>query len=231
LTYGYNMLDSIATVVLIILVVGICLVALAAVGAVLWMRNREQTRDAVMQKAEALAQLDDALNDALKELNKVGNLVQKEINEKYQAMQFLYNLLEEKQKASHALPPEAVTELAMATAESVSASKAVTPDNDAMQAAFMKAMEAMVARLEAIPAVPEKKARATPKKIEEPAPKEIAPAPPVAAKPAPRKRTTNPKHKKVKDLHEGGMSLADIAKEMGIGQGEVKLILEMSGKK
>jgi DNA-binding transcriptional regulator LsrR (DeoR family) len=32
-------------------------------------------------------------------------------------------------------------------------------------------------------------------------------------------------------MHEQGMTIADIAKELGIGQGEIILILEMAGKR
>jgi hypothetical protein len=86
------------TVVLVILAVGLVLVSLGAIGAVLFMRTREQKRDLVLQSAEALATLDDALDEAVKELNKLGLMVQKEIAEKYNAIQFLYNMVEEKEK-------------------------------------------------------------------------------------------------------------------------------------
>jgi len=41
------------------------------------------------------------------------------------------------------------------------------------------------------------------------------------------KRFKNAKHDEVKKLIEQGISVADAAKELGIGQGEVKLILEL----
>ena len=87
------------TVIITVLAISLVLACLGAVAAILWMRQREQQRDEVLARTDSLEQLDNALNDALKELNRVGNLVQKEIAEKYQAMLFLYNMLEEKEKA------------------------------------------------------------------------------------------------------------------------------------
>ena len=242
-----------STVVIIILVLGLCAVSLAAIASVVWMRKREQERDQVLQSADALATLDDALDDALKELNKVGNLVQKEISEKYQAMLFLYNLLEEKQKAQIILPENIKADLAkaetaaavkpvveiinkpqppkkMLTVESIKNESAIESSLQEKQDVYVIEPEVVkpepiVTEPDLVPVVdaepvaaPEKKKKAPPKKT-------------VEAKPAPRKRTANPKHEKVKEMDEKGLSVADIAKELGIGQGEIRLILEMTAKR
>ncbi|MCL2498741.1 MAG: hypothetical protein FWE90_00215 [Defluviitaleaceae bacterium] len=238
-----------STVIIVTLVVGICLVALAAIGSVVWMRKREQERDQVLQSADALATLDDALDEALKELNKVGNLVQREISEKYQAMLFLYNLLEEKQKAQFILPEHIKVDLAKVEAavkteepvpevESVKAIEPIPADESVKTiepvAQTLVTVETLTndsivneSAIEASLPVPEpaKKKEAAPKK---PTAKSVQA---VSAKPAPRKRTVNPKHARVRELDEKGIPVADIAKELGIGQGEIRLILEMSAKR
>jgi hypothetical protein len=223
-------MPTLTTVVIIVLGAGICIVALAAIGAVVWMRTREQARDQVLQSAEALAQLDDALDTALTELNKVGGLIQKEINEKYTSMLFLYNLLEEKQKEQIVLPEKIANDLAVAAEVK---QKTVEPEPDIIT----KLPEP---KLEVITELPEPVAESTPsaKKKKTPAKKTSPdiektenPVAAVSVKPVPRKRTANPKHEKVKELHEKGMSEADIAKELGIGKGEIILILGMVGKK
>ncbi|MCL2605034.1 MAG: hypothetical protein FWD90_11205 [Defluviitaleaceae bacterium] len=239
------------TVIIITLVVAICAVSLAAIGSVVWMRKREQERDQVLQSADALATLDDALDEALKELNKIGNLVQKEISEKYQAMLFLYNLLEEKQKAQFILPENIKADLAKVEASAktevsakteeitppaepeaepvieLPAVKGISTDETLTNEAIVNESvieAALQIQPEADPAPPKPVKKKTPaakkqtvKSIQE-----------VAAVPAPRKRTANPKHEKVRELEEKGVSVADIAKELGIGQGEIRLILEMT---
>jgi hypothetical protein len=224
------------TVVLVALVVGMCLVSLASIGAVVWMRTREQKRDDVLQSAEALAQLDEALDDALKELNKVGNLVQKEIGEKYQSMLFLYNLLEEKQKEQGELPQKIAVDLArvlphmaqMPVLEKIEAPEPVPVAPVPVAPVPVKKKKAEVKTVTKLEPAAEKPEIET---VADTVSTSERPAVEVAAKPAPRKRAANPKHKKVRDLHEQGISVADIAKELGIGQGEITLILEMAGKR
>ncbi|MCL2189911.1 MAG: helix-turn-helix domain-containing protein [Defluviitaleaceae bacterium] len=259
----------VATVVIIALSIGMVLTAVAAIGAILWMRNREQKRDEVLQSAEALATLDEALDDALKELNKVGNLVQKEIGEKYQAMLFLYNLLEEKQKSQVVLPEKIAADIARAEAEVTAAevvpARAVTPAVPSVEVSAPTVVEVpamdepvfppeeaddfedetdnagevfeeevpeaeVLDMLAPAPSTAKEKKAAAKKKSASKKSKEV-PAPAPAIQSAPRKRASNPKHTRVRELNEQGMSIADIAKELGIGKGEITLILEMSGKR
>jgi DNA-binding NarL/FixJ family response regulator len=39
--------------------------------------------------------------------------------------------------------------------------------------------------------------------------------------------TTNPKHKEIQELNAKGLSVAEIAKSLNLGQGEVKLVLDL----
>lgn len=212
-----------ATVVIIILAAALTLVSFAAIGAILWMRRKEQAKDELTQRAETLTQLDDALNDGLMELNKVGNLIRKEIGEKYQAMLFLYNLLEEKQKNL----PEDVTFSAVEheTEEKVEVVKAAVEAVALIEAFEEEATEAEVAMVNKVATNPvdlftpvesivfaENKAE-------------------VAAKPVARTLSNNPKHVMIRDMFDRGMDTAVIAKHMGVGQGEVILVLEMAGKR
>ena len=295
------------TVVIVSLAVGMVLVAIAAIVAILWMRNREQKRDEVLQSAEALATLDEALDDALKELNKVANLVQKEIGEKYQAMLFLYNLLEEKQKTQVVIPEKIAADIARAevevtaaevvplraTSKPVDAPRKKTPPTPPHESVTLqrereasevisaptvvdlpeldppifeepeaettntfveetikedakenKAVEKEVYVLptdEPSPVIPIKKKKVPEKKetttvvsdglLDGVATNKNSTSSEVSAKPAPRKRAANPKHQRVRELHDEGLSVADIAKELGIGKGEITLILEMAGKR
>lgn len=207
-----------ATVVIAILAVGLVLVSLGAICAVLFMRSREQKRDLVLQSADALASLDDALDEAVKELNKLGLMVQKEIAEKYQAIQFLYNMVEEKEKLRGGTAAEALKVPAIPIEPEPFVSEDV-PVADIPADIPIKELPFSQPTLEPEPPAPEKKKRGRPKKTD------------VAAKPAPRKRVTNPKHAKVLELHAQGLAVSDIAREMGIGQGEATLILEMASKR
>jgi hypothetical protein len=212
-------------IVILVLVVVLCVVSVSFIMAIIWMRKHEQDRDQVIQTAEALAQLDEALDSALVELNRVGNLVQKEIGEKYQAMLFLYNLLEDKQKEKpegtagvEVVLPERIRDdlnkIDMAAINKVEIDAAI---------AGVDAAVTGTADTDTAPSpVPVVEPEAVP--VEPPAP-EIPPA-----KPKPRRKAINPKHEKILELSTQGKSITDIAKELGIGQGEIKLIIEMAGK-
>ena len=108
--------------------------------------------------------IDGAADAALEEINKTARLISDELTEKYQAMLFLYNLLEEKKKEFAVL-------------------------------------------LEAAP-----------------------PAAPIKPAAKPRRIRENPKQNKVIALHQEGLALPEIAKSLNIGQGEVKLILDLAGR-
>jgi len=201
----------VVTVITIILAVGLVLVSVAAVGAMLWMRNNEQKRELVVHNADALTQLNHALNDAIKELNRVNHQLQAE--------------MENKQRSLFSF-------------QSTSTDVPLTLSNTANNPALTDATDAV----EII--VPIKRGRGRPRKtpmvvntpteLQSPTADASAisnaapPAPDTTPtpKPIPRKFKGNEKHRKVINLHEQGLSTADIAKKLSIGQGEVTLILE-----
>jgi hypothetical protein len=238
------------TVIIIVLAVGLVLVSLAAVGMVLWIRHREHKRDTILQRTEALAQLDESLDDALKELNKVGNLIKKEIAEKYSAMLFLYNLLEEKEKSQIQLPADIAADLnRLVPGTGISA--ATKTDTLTAKNAYMKigagtlptVIPLATTHSTDVPLatthptdVPLATTHPTDVPLATTHPTDTPPKPKRGAtkKPEaapPRKRTPNPKHQKITELHAQGMEITDIAKTLAMGQGEVALVLDMAGKR
>lgn len=97
----------------------------------LYLRNRKRIREENEEngkKAISLAQVDEAADAALQEINKTSRLVLDEIEERYQSMLFLYNLLEEKKKEVTALVEQAKEEAkASSTARASVKSKATMP--------------------------------------------------------------------------------------------------------
>ena len=61
---------------------------------------------------------------------------------------------------------------------------------------------------------------------------DAVPLPPVAVVPAIKKppRFSSPKHQQIWKFYESGVAISEIARDFGIGQGEVKLILEIASK-
>ena len=181
------------TVLLISLIAGFSAITIFSLTAMLFVRRREQAQS----EERAIADLDAALDAALTEINKMGNLVKSEVNEKYQAMLFLYNLVEEKRKE---LPP-AVADVGIV------ADPVAFFDSNKDEAVSADEISLLLG---------------TP---------DVAPSPisePLADVPIKRPSFTNPQHARIWDMREEGQSLAEIAKTLGIGQGEVKLILDLA---
>jgi len=186
-------------VIIIVLAIGLVLVSVAAVGAMLWMRHREQKHDMALRNTEVFAQLDHALNNALKEIDK-----------KNLALLSLYSKLGEPKKALVTTLLEADEPTLSTTNEIESPIKRgrgrprKTPI--VVNASMESTNEASMVSHDEILDV------ARPK----------APKP----KPLPRKFSGNAKHKKVLDLRAQGLIIPDIAKKLSISQSEVTLILE-----
>lgn len=206
------------TAILITLIVGFVVVTVFSLMALLFVRRRERERErkyAIEDSArifKAIEDLDVALDSALTELNKMGALVKEDIDEKYKSMLFLYNLVEDKQKEI-----------------------AATTDGDAISKMMERQLETYGTKLRLIA---ENAARSVaPRMLEIPLPpldelpaKPAPPARPVVPKEKPRPKFTNPKHMKIWEMRENGRDVASIAKELGMGQGEVKLILDLAEK-
>lgn len=191
----------VVTVVLVTLIICFMVVTIFSLAAMLVVRRREKDYESAKKIEESVAELDTALNAALAEINKMGTLVQADVDEKYKSMLFLYSLVEEKQK-----------EIAeTADGEAISEMMAQYIETHGEQLRKLETVTTQAAAQAAVPAIP----------------LEVmgSPAPPAEPKAPPK--ITIPKHKQIWDMRESGKQLADIARELGMGQGEVKLILDL----
>jgi len=214
------------TVVLVALIIGFLAVTVFSLMALLYVRRREAERErervlaAEDETRKTIEDLDVALDAALNEINKMGALVQAEVDEKYKSMLFLYNLVEDKQK-----------EIAEAT------------DSGAIKGMVKRYMDAYSAKMRSggadraadtgkargagsVPTVPVASV-AEAARVEEES-KMGAPVAQPVVKPTFTPQFTNPKHKQIWELREySGKSVPEIARELSMGQGEVKLILNL----
>ena len=133
-------------------------------------KTASETHNEVVSGTAYIKMIDEASDAALDEINKTSRIVLDEIEKKYQAMLFLYNLLEEKKKEINAVLEQ-----------------------------------------------PVKLAANTPSEIKPPAKKQ-------------QSAKQNARNEKIFQLSEEGMQINEIAKELNIGQGEVKLILDLAGR-
>ena len=177
----------------LVLIILICLffgISVYSVGAMFVMHGREQSRQDSEEIAKTLVDLDEALNASLAEINKLGALVMKEIEEKHRSVLFLYNLIDEKHKE-------------------ITSIKHTEPD----------AISVMVEQF-----VQLHSEKLTPVSTMSPAPVEMV----EISQPAKRPNFSNPTHARIWDLHESGMKISDIAKALNMGQGEVRLIIDLA---
>lgn len=158
----------IETVAWVSLGIGIVIALVFIMVGFTFLRNRKKVREEREDTGNLLNQIDEASDAALNEINKTSRIVLDEIEEKYQAMLFLYNLLEEKKKE-------------------------------------------IVSITESVKAPPVRQ-----KPMYEP-----------VSKPA-RTGSSNAKHDKIRELYSNGLEIPEIAKKMNVGQGEVKLILDLA---
>jgi len=216
-------------IVLAILIIGFSVITVVSLGALFFIRRRELNRRDSIIISRCIEDLDAASDTSLAEINKMGALVLEEIEEKYQALLFLYNLMEDKQK-----------EL---TSEVWKAPENPEPiDGDVVSDMVAQYIEAHSAKLRFVENVENENHDTQDHgtqddtgalEDEEPDSIEVKDSPEAPAIPSPsllfskRPNFANPKHEQVWELHEQGQNVPDIAKQLGIGQGEVRLILEL----
>ena len=204
-------------VVLVILIIGFSVITVFSLGALFAMRRRELNRKDSIIISRCIEDLDAASDSSLAEINKMGALVLKEIDEKHQALLFLYNLMEDKQKeltnevwknpdGHESLDGDVVSEMVAQYIEAHSAKLRYSED-DGSQVSDDEYFEHGDLDSDEVGDV-------------------SAPSTMYNKRPT----FVNPKHKQVWEMHEQGVSTPDIAKELGIGQGEVRLILELAAR-
>lgn len=198
------------TVVLVALIVGFVVITVFSLMSLLFVRRREREKDAARAKEDTeritktIEELDAALDEALNEINRLGALVNKEIEEKHKAMLFLYNLVEDKQKE--------IEESA---------------DSEVISEMMQKYIETHGEKLKLM-SVPMVAAAAGGAAVSADTAAVLANAPEeTPAEPVKPPTFANAKHKQIWEMSQGGQKPADIAKELGIGQGEVSLILNI----
>jgi len=192
-------------ILLIILIIGFLAITLSSTWALVVMRRRDQNREdsAIIEKT--ISDLDTALDSSLTEINKMGALVLKEVDEKYQSILFMYNLMEDKQK-----------ELTSEVWKNPDGNQ-VKLDSAVIAEMVEKYIEAHSEKLRLI-----KDEVETPVEIPQvEATVQLHDKPP---------KFSNPRHKQVWEMYERGLDVPDIAKTLGIGQGEIKLILELASR-
>lgn len=189
------------TILLVVLIVGFLAITIFAVTAMIIVRRREQTREKSDEIAKTIEDLDKTLDSALSELNKMGELIRTDIDEKYKAILFLYELIESKQKEIEE----------QADAETVA---------HLTEKAKLRLIDFTIAD------EPKPENTSSPEGSSNTA---IPETPPASAE---KKRPVfiNPKHKQIWEMRETGQNISDIAKELGMGQGEVKLILDLADR-
>jgi len=192
------------TSLLMLIIAGFLALAIFSLTAMLVMYRREKDRQEARSLEKIISEFDEALNGTLAEINKLGAVVQDdikekltEIEEKYNAVLFLYNLIDEKQK-----------EIDSALADSVVMTSNVVPPAP---------VQAAIPELPVQIAIPE--LVSITEEIEE-----------VEVRETPDPVFLNPKHKEIWNLRKEGLSVSDIARSLSLGQGEVKLILDLAGR-
>ena len=155
-------------------------------------------------KSESAENLDAGFEICINELNKIGNLIKSDLDAKYKEILFLYNLMEEKHKQIEAL-----------------VSKSKTRDSFNEVAREVDAKEVMPA-YEELYDFDEFVEQDFPEPDSEP----ISPV----QNDSDVSRAFIPDHKVILSMSERGLGIADIARELGIGQGEVKLILNIASR-
>ena len=148
--------------------------------------------------------LDAGFDLCISELNKMGSLIKSDLDAKYKEVLFLYNLMEEKHKQVEAL---------------VSKSRTIASFDEAAMKVDDKEVMPAYKELYDFDGYTEPG-------ITEPGNEPIAPAQSESDVP----RSYMPHHQVILRMSERGLGIADIARELGIGQGEVKLILNIAGK-
>lgn len=186
-------------------------VLLALSAFVFHMITRDKTTGGYADIEEAV----DAVTDsALEEINKTSKLVLDELDEKYKALLFVYQLVDDKKKALETDSPEEVEE-----AEETEGSGEIKEVSELdISIGDDLTMESL---MEAAGIEPEIS-------YLEPGPGDEFPAETVEAEP--QGFITHPKYASIRELLDSGLSVAEAARRLDMGQGEVQLIMGISGR-
>jgi hypothetical protein len=98
-------------VVLVALIICFTAITVFALSAMLVLRRREKDFENSREIARTIDELDEALNSAISEINKMGALIKSESDEKYKSILFMYNLIEDKHKEVSEPDSEIISEM------------------------------------------------------------------------------------------------------------------------
>ena len=154
--------------------------------------------------SESADSLDAGFEICINELNKMGSLIKSDLDAKYKEILFLYNLIEEKHKQIESLVSKNNTRASFDEAAREVDAEEVMPAYEELYG-FDDFVEQVVAEPNIEPVSYVQSESDVP-------------------------RSYIPDHKVILRMSEQGLSIADIARELGIGQGEVKLILNIASK-
>jgi len=176
--------------------------------------------DSYLETGNSIKAINTSLDEAEKaveELNKFAQSVLTDIDTKYQELLFVYNLIDEKK-----------SELVNMYGGGVTASIGNKQFNSSLNTGRVSMNTGGGHRITDVARpINERTAVRTPPPVAA-APdygSAAAPAKPAAAK---KERDIHPKHREIVNMHESGMSVSEISKGLDMGQGEVKLILELA---
>jgi uncharacterized membrane-anchored protein YhcB (DUF1043 family) len=208
------------TIAWISIIIGFVVVIAFSMAAMFLMRRREQNTPKSVDYDEAVKTVDAAADAALNELNKTAELVLKDIEEKYQTLLFLYELTEEKLQAASSDRPDRQVPAAGGAAGSRAYNNGTgryadgAADGRAYDGGSTRYTDG-AGRHEAYQAGRGKPERGKPERGK---PERVVKKP-VAV---------NAKQAQVLKLYNEGMSAAEIAKSLDIGQGEVRLVIDLA---
>ena len=191
-------------VVFLAAIIGVLLSLSAFIFHMITRKPEDETDE---KDEQALALTLDAVTDAaLEEINKTAQLVLDELNEKYNALLFVYQLIDDKHKALEASDgattgPSMGLELGLGLGLDVSV-------DDGLELAPTKIIEENIAGADLR--------------------QEIKPEP----EPSIEKRAIFAHHKYsvIKEMQDEGLPISEIARRLNMGQGEIQLIIGLSGR-
>ena len=204
---------------------------------------------------------DAVVDEALEEINRTSQLVLDELNEKYKALLFMYQLMDDKQKAIDEVGHTVIIENPMAIASQVNPTAEMVAENPEIKAERDSAINPEIkaernsvvnheVKAEHDSAVnPEAKSEQDStvdydfaewlntkqtdnllddKEIQDLMTDESSTRENENVKQ--NKRPVHPRFDEINELKSQGLSVAEIAKRLGMGQGEISLIIGLSGR-
>lgn len=153
-------------------------------------------------------------DNIITELGGMSRDVMKEMDQKYNELLFLYNLIDEKKEEISTRPKAAAPAASMPSMTPMTPASPMSPTSP--MAPLPPALAPM-APAATRPATQAASMMAT---------QSAAKAPPMPAMSAP---PLNPRFSRIMELKQMGLSIEQIAKEMNIGQGEVSLVMSLTG--